>query len=66
MRSHGVVLGMVIFTGMIGGAVGPVLSGRIFDVANSYQLAFLILLVLSIIGLILSALLKPIKLKEQE
>jgi len=64
MRSHGVVLGVVIFTGMIGGAVGPILTGRIFDVTHSYQVAFLILVVVSIIGFIISALVRPIKVKE--
>ncbi|MDO8687086.1 MAG: MFS transporter [Dehalococcoidales bacterium] len=42
--SHGVNLGMVLFLGHIGGALGPVVTGRIFDVAQSYQLAFAILI----------------------
>lgn len=66
MRSHGVIFGMVIFTGTLGGAVGPVVTGGIFDVTRSYQLAFLILLLISVMGFILSTLLRPIRVKEQK
>lgn len=58
--SHGVILGMVLFYGTIGGAIGPVLAGHIFDITHSYQLAFLILVVFSIIGLTLTTSLRPI------
>ena len=59
IRSHGLILGIVYFSGTIGGSTGPLLTGYIFDVLNSYQLAFLILIVLAIIGLILTTTLKP-------
>ncbi len=59
-RSHGVILGIVFCSGSIGGAIGSVLAGYIFDITNSYQLAFSILVMFSIIGLTLTALLKPI------
>ncbi len=60
MGSHGVIFGIVIFSGTIGGAIGPLLGGYIFDTTtpHSYQLAFLILAGVSIIGLILSSLFK--------
>jgi nitrate/nitrite transporter NarK len=54
---------MILFTGAIGGAIGPVVAGGIFDVTSSYQLAFLILLVVSVTGFVLSALLRPIRAK---
>lgn len=57
--SHGVLLGIVFFSGTIGGAIGPILAGHIFDTASSYQLAFLILAAFSIIGFILTTLLRP-------
>lgn len=60
MSSHGVILGMVLCCGTIGGAIGPVLAGHIFDITHSYQLAFLILVVFSIIGLTLTTSLRPI------
>ena len=46
--------------GTIGGAVGPFLTGAIFDMTGSYRLAFLILVMLAVIGLALMILVKPI------
>ena len=52
-RSHGLILGIVIFSGSVGGSLGPMVTGHIFDITASYQVAFLVLLALAIIGLIL-------------
>ncbi len=41
-----------------GGALGPAITGYIFDVTSSYGLAFIICLILALIGLILSLALK--------
>jgi MFS family permease len=57
--SHGVLFGVVGFSGTVGGAIGPFLAGHIFDITLSYQLVFFILTGVSIIGLILISLLKP-------
>ncbi|MFC1937991.1 MFS transporter [Chloroflexota bacterium] len=57
--SHGVILGIVIFAGTLGGAIGPVLAGYIFDITGSYSRAFLICGTMAVIGLILALLLKP-------
>jgi len=57
--SHGVILGTVFFSGTIGGAIGPVLAGHIFDITSSYQLVFLICATMSVIGTILTSLLTP-------
>ncbi len=62
--SHGVNFGMVLFLGQIGGAIGPLVTGRMFDVTQSYQLAFLILIIASIGGLISTGTIKPVKVKE--
>ncbi len=62
--SIGVNLGMLQFLGGIGGTIGPLVAGRIFDVTHSYQLAFLILIMVSVGGLILTGTLKPVKNKE--
>jgi len=59
-RSHGLIFGIVIFSSTIGGAIGPVMAGHIFDVTRSYQIVFLILAVLCAMGLALTASLKPI------
>jgi OFA family oxalate/formate antiporter-like MFS transporter len=42
LSSHGAIFGGVFLSATAGGAVGPMLAGRIFDVTGSYQLAFLI------------------------
>ncbi len=58
-NSHGVILGSITVGTTLGGAAGPFLAGRIFDVSNSYNLAFLICGVLATIGFILVSLLRP-------
>ena len=40
IRSHGVLFGIVVFAGTVGGGIGPVLAGHIFDVTGSYRPAF--------------------------
>ena len=59
LRSHGVILGSVIFGGAMGGAIGSVVVGHIFDITGSYQPGFLILIAASIIATILTTLIKP-------
>ncbi len=59
LGSLGVLLGFINAGGAIGEASGPVLTGGIFDMTGSYQWAFLIYAVLSIIGIILTSLLRP-------
>jgi MFS family permease len=61
LGSHGVIMGSIAFGSTIGGAVGPVLSGYLFDLTNSYSQAFLLCAILAVIGLILVWLLRPIK-----
>lgn len=53
MRAHGAIFGTVLFFGTIGGAIGPVLTGLVFDLTGSYFVAFFGLLVLVGIGLAL-------------
>jgi len=59
LRSHGVILGVTTFVATAGCAIGAVMAGSVFDITGSYQVAFLICVALSIIGIILSALLRP-------
>ena len=54
LRSHGVILGIVIFCGTIGGAAGPILAGYLFDATGSYQSSFFVCIAMGITGLILS------------
>ncbi|MDP2931618.1 MAG: MFS transporter, partial [Chloroflexota bacterium] len=59
LRSLGAALGAVLFSGTVGGAIGPVLAGYIFDVTGGYQLAFIICLAFSIIAISLLPFVKP-------
>jgi MFS family permease len=60
MRSHGVILGMIVSTITFGSAVGPVIAGAIFDASSSYTVAFIICVVFAFMGIILSLLLRPV------
>ena len=59
LKAHGAIFGLVIFCGMTGGAAGPILAGRIFDVTASYDPAFTTLAVLAALGLLLAWRLPP-------
>ena len=52
-RAHGAIFGGIVFFGTIGAAIGPIMAGRIFDVTDSYALAFISLAVMSALGLAL-------------
>jgi MFS family permease len=60
VSSHGLLLGIISFGFTIGAAIGPLLTGYIFDVTGSYQVAFLTFAALSAVGLILMVLIRPI------
>jgi MFS family permease len=60
LRSQGVILGIIIFASTIGGSIGPVVAGRIFDITGSYQIAFMICVTVTIAGLILAIFIRPV------
>jgi MFS family permease len=59
--SHGTLFGIILFFGTIGGAIGPLMAGRIFDMTGSYRTVFLILTVALVLGLVLVTLLRPLR-----
>jgi len=59
LRSHGLLFGMAVFAGTVGGFIGPVFAGYVFDVTASYRLAFRVCIVAALIGLGLITSLKP-------
>jgi len=61
LGSHGMIFGIIDFMATIGGAIGPVLAGHIFDISGSYSQAFLICAGLGVIGLIITWCLRPTK-----
>jgi MFS family permease len=50
IRRLGSVLGFLGLFSTIGMAIGPVVTGRIFDVTHSYHLAFLAFIALSVLS----------------
>lgn len=42
MKSLGIIVGLVTTSWAVGGIVGPILAGYIFDISRSYYIAFLI------------------------
>lgn len=60
-RSHGLILGVVIFSGTIGGCIGPILGGYLFDVTHSYMGLFRMLTLACIMALALAATLTPMR-----
>ena len=51
--SHGAIFGIILASAAVGGAIGPVMAGRIFDVTGSYGTPFLIISALSLTALML-------------
>jgi MFS family permease len=59
ISSHGLLFGFVLFSGTLGGAIGPLMAGRIFDLTGSYRMVFLILTAMAVVGFILITTLQP-------
>lgn len=59
LGSHGLIYGVVHVGFTVGAAVGPYVTGYLFDLTGSYQMAFLISAAIAVIGLILTLMLKP-------
>jgi MFS family permease len=58
LRAHGLIFGVFSVSVMSGGAVGPLLTGHVFDVTNSYKLAFLFCAIVAFAGIMFSTFLK--------
>ncbi len=61
--SHGLIFGITAFISSIGGFIGPVMAGYLFDRTGSYSAAFIVLAAMSFAGLITSLTLKPVDAK---
>jgi len=55
LKSHGLIFGAFNLSVQVGGAIGPLLTGYVFDLAKSYQFAFFVSVAVSLMGLILTA-----------
>ncbi|MFW6150928.1 MAG: MFS transporter, partial [Chloroflexota bacterium] len=52
--SHGAIFGIILASGAVGGAVGPLMAGRLFDIYGSYRIPFLIIVLIAIAALLLT------------
>jgi predicted MFS family arabinose efflux permease len=59
LRFHGMIYAVVGLGFTAGGALGPVMSGYLFDLNGDYQLAFLSCTILGVVGLVSVAILRP-------
>jgi MFS family permease len=60
LRSHGSIMGLVGASFTFGGAVGPFLTGYIFDVTGGYLVGILVCAGLCLVGFLLATLLRPV------
>ena len=61
LRSHGFIFGILSFGGTIGGAFGPALTGHVYDINGSYDTAFILFAVISVLGLLFTLFIKPVR-----
>ena len=61
MRAVAALVGVTVFGATIGGALGAWVGGQIFDVTQSYQLAFTIAAVAGFVSVVLTLMLKKLK-----
>jgi MFS family permease len=61
LRSHGLIFGAMSLGPTIGGAVGPLVVGYVFDATGSYRIGFLVSAVLGVVGVMLLALLTQLR-----
>jgi len=60
LRAVAALVGVIVFGATIGGAIGAWVGGQVFDVTQSYQLAFTIAAITSFIGVVLILMLKKV------
>ena len=61
LSSHGLIYGVIHLGFTVGASIGPVVTGYIFDLNGSYQVAFLVCAAFAIVGLIVASVLRPTK-----
>jgi MFS family permease len=64
-RAHGSIFGAVLVSSAFGGAIGPYLAGRMFELTGNYKLVFVILAILSVMMIGLNLTLRPVAAKGQ-
>lgn len=59
LKSHGALFAGTVLASSVGGAIGPIVAGRLFDVYGNYRTTFLMCVGISLIGMFTVILLKP-------
>ncbi len=59
VKSHGLIFAVVDNSFTVGAAIGPIMTGYIYDRAGGYHTAFIISAIIAAAGLLLAILLKP-------
>ena len=63
LKSHGSIFAGTVFSGTLGGGLGPILVGYTFDATGNYRLGFLLCLFASIAAWIALTQVKPVRAK---
>jgi nitrate/nitrite transporter NarK len=58
-NSHGLLFGFVLLSGTLGGSIGPLLAGFLFDQTGTYKIVFMVLILMAAFGLFLVTWLRP-------
>ncbi len=61
LKSHGTIFACTVLASAIGGAVGPIIAGLLFDIYGSYQITFIMCIGISLIGIIATIPLQPFR-----
>lgn len=61
LRAAAALVGVIVFGSTVGGAFGAWVGGKVFDVTQSYQLAFIIATVISFVAVTLTMVLKKVR-----
>lgn len=61
LRAVAALVGVVVFGATTGGAIGAWVAGQVFDVTHSYQGAFIIAAIVSLLAVIITLMLKKTK-----
>lgn len=54
LHSNGAITGAILFLYTIGGTIGPITAGYIFDVSGHYQIAFALIAILFLISIVMA------------
>jgi MFS family permease len=61
LKYQGILLGAISFGFTLGGSIGPVVTGYLFDTTGSYDLAVIVCAVVGVAGALLTASLRPLR-----